>query len=91
MSAAMPWVKMTATMVGFVGVGYALMRAVTPTPEQLYQKMSPDMRRKVDATRAARLAAEAATAASSTNQQQVSAQATDPDSQKPKWAGTPPS
>ncbi|KAH8117494.1 hypothetical protein DFH11DRAFT_1575362 [Phellopilus nigrolimitatus] len=60
------------------------MRAVTPTPEQLYSKMSPDLRRKVDASRAQRMAAEAAV------QQQFGAQTqaaiADPDAQKPVWA-----
>lgn len=34
--------------------------AVVPTPEQTYQAMSPDLRKKVDAARAARLAQESA-------------------------------
>ncbi|PAV24306.1 hypothetical protein PNOK_0137400 [Pyrrhoderma noxium] len=80
----MPWVKLTATFAGFLGLGYVLMKAVTPTPEQLYDRMSPEIRRKVDASRAQRLAAEAAM------QQQISAQTQaasgDPDSQKPVWA-----
>ncbi|KAI0928347.1 hypothetical protein AcV5_005945 [Taiwanofungus camphoratus] len=45
--------------------------------------MSPDLRRKVDANRAARLAMENAT------KQQTDAQLSDPDSQKPVWADSP--
>ncbi|KAI0374698.1 hypothetical protein BV20DRAFT_1048734 [Pilatotrama ljubarskyi] len=44
------------------------------------QAMSPDLRRKVDANRAARLARENAT------QKQAMAQLNDPDAQKPIWA-----
>ncbi|KAI0933932.1 hypothetical protein AcW1_005620 [Taiwanofungus camphoratus] len=47
------------------------------------QAMSPDLRRKVDANRAARLAMENAT------KQQTDAQLSDPDSQKPVWADSP--
>jgi len=82
MAARMPWLKVTATIGGFIGVGYLTMKAVTPTPEQLYERMSPDIRRKVDASRAQRLAAEAAV------QQQAEVQAQDPDAQKPIWADT---
>ncbi|KAI0928346.1 hypothetical protein AcW1_005620 [Taiwanofungus camphoratus] len=63
--------------------GYILMRATVPTPEQTYAAMSPDLRRKVDANRAARLAMENAT------KQQTDAQLSDPDSQKPVWADSP--
>ncbi|KAF8655971.1 hypothetical protein AX16_002831 [Volvariella volvacea WC 439] len=50
--------------------------------------MAPDLRRKVDAARAARLAREAET------QKQVDAQTStqlDPDAVKPIWADKPPS
>jgi len=81
MSGGVPWVKITASMLGIMGVGYVTMKVVTPTPEQLYAKMSPDLRRKVDANRAQRLAAETAV------KEQFAAQATlDPDTEKPVWA-----
>lgn len=71
---------MTATTVGLVGLGYGLMRVVTPTPEQTYQAMSPDLRKKVDANRAARLAQEEAIS------RQVWAQKNEADADKPLWA-----
>ncbi|KAI0340595.1 hypothetical protein BDW22DRAFT_1359994 [Trametopsis cervina] len=75
-----PWVKMTVASTGLIGLGWIIMRATVPTPEQTYNAMSPDLRRKVDANRAARLAREAAT------QQQAEAQLNDPEAQKPVWA-----
>ncbi|PSS35501.1 hypothetical protein PHLCEN_2v1526, partial [Hermanssonia centrifuga] len=66
-----------------MGVGYIIMRATVPTPEQTYAAMAPDLRKKIDAIREARLAKEEAT------QRQVSAQLRDPDAQKPVWADTP--
>ncbi|KAJ8475402.1 hypothetical protein ONZ51_g6568 [Trametes cubensis] len=54
--------------------------ATVPTPEETYAAMAPDLRRKVDANRAARLARENAT------KQQETAQLNDPDAQKPIWA-----
>ncbi|TFK55224.1 hypothetical protein OE88DRAFT_1732481 [Heliocybe sulcata] len=56
--------------------------ATVPTPEQTYAAMAPDMKRKVDANRAARLAREQAT------QRQMAAQGDDSDA--PVWADTPP-
>jgi len=66
-----------------LGVGYMIMKATTPTPEQTYAAMAPDLRRKVDANRAARLAMENAT------KKQVDAQLNDLDAQKPVWADPP--
>ncbi|KAI0747939.1 hypothetical protein C8Q80DRAFT_703872 [Daedaleopsis nitida] len=80
MSQGFPWLRLTLSSVGIMGFGYMIMRATTPTPEQTYAAMSPDLRRKVDANRAARLARENAT------RQQETAQLNDPDSQKPVWA-----
>ncbi|KZT74160.1 hypothetical protein DAEQUDRAFT_661032, partial [Daedalea quercina L-15889] len=57
-----------------------LVLATTPTPEQTYAAMAPDLRRKVDQNRAARAAMESET------RRQVEAQLKDPDSQKPVWA-----
>ncbi|KIK06508.1 hypothetical protein K443DRAFT_88955 [Laccaria amethystina LaAM-08-1] len=31
-----PWLRFTGLSVGLVGIGYALMKATTPTEEQLY-------------------------------------------------------
>ncbi|KAI0690057.1 hypothetical protein BC835DRAFT_206157 [Cytidiella melzeri] len=75
-----PWIKMTFASAGLIGFGYIIMRATVPTPEQTYNAMAPDLRRKVDANRAARLAREAAV------QQQAQAQLNDPDAEKPVWA-----
>ncbi|KAI9064244.1 hypothetical protein FKP32DRAFT_1675767 [Trametes sanguinea] len=66
-----------------MGAGYVIMRTTTPTPEQTYAAMSPELRKKVDANRAARLARENAT------KQQEIAQLNDPDAQKPIWADSP--
>lgn len=49
---------MTLLSGGLVGLGYLLMKATVPTPEQTYAEMAPDLRKKVDANRAARLAQE---------------------------------
>ncbi|KAH9952196.1 hypothetical protein B0H21DRAFT_716136 [Amylocystis lapponica] len=83
MSGGFPWLKMTAVSAGLIGLGYVLMHTTVPTPEQTYAAMAPDLRRKVDANRAARLAMEDAT------KRQVTAQLNDPDSQKPVWADPP--
>ncbi|KZT03486.1 uncharacterized protein LAESUDRAFT_814594 [Laetiporus sulphureus 93-53] len=78
-----PWFKMILVVSGFTSLGYLTMKATTPTPEQLYNEMSPDLRKKVDIIREARLAAEAA------SRQQAKAQLNDPDAQKPIWADRP--
>ncbi|KAI0781118.1 hypothetical protein BD413DRAFT_608301 [Trametes elegans] len=83
MSNPFPWAKVILTTFGFMGSGYLIMKATTPTPEQTYASMAPDLRRKVDANRAARLAREQGT------QQQANAQLNDPDAQKPIWADAP--
>ncbi|KDQ59421.1 hypothetical protein JAAARDRAFT_32979 [Jaapia argillacea MUCL 33604] len=80
MSQRFPWVKITSTTVGLMAAGYLLMKTTVPTDKELYDAMSPDIQRKVDAMRAARLARESAT------RRQVEAQANDPDSEKPVWA-----
>ncbi|KAF9821689.1 hypothetical protein IEO21_00535 [Rhodonia placenta] len=83
MSGGFPWFKMTIATGGVMGLGYFIMKSTSPTPEQTYAAMAPDLRRKVDANRAARLAAENET------KRQVDAQLSDPDSQKPIWADSP--
>jgi len=84
MSGSFPWAKMMATTIGLVGGGWLLMKATVPTEEELYNKMAPDLQRKVDANRAARLARENST------KTQVQAQLNDPDATKPVWAEPPP-
>jgi len=37
-----------------VGSGYVCMKATVPTPEQLYNQLSPDLKRKADEIRLAR-------------------------------------
>lgn len=63
------------------------MKATTPTEEQLYNEMAPDLRRKVDAARSARLAREAEMKklASAQAVYEANSQAA-----KPIWADTPP-
>ncbi|KAH9946269.1 uncharacterized protein BXZ73DRAFT_95771 [Epithele typhae] len=78
-----PWGRVTLYSIGIIGAGYATMRLTVPTPEETYAAMSPDLRRKVDANRAARLARENAT------QTQANAQLNDPDATKPIWADQP--
>ncbi|KAI0253930.1 hypothetical protein BJV78DRAFT_1122478 [Lactifluus subvellereus] len=41
-----------------MGLGYVLLRATVPTPEETYDAMAPDLRRKVDENRRARQAFE---------------------------------
>ncbi|KAG1782806.1 hypothetical protein EV702DRAFT_1066907 [Suillus placidus] len=77
-----PWFRMTLLGGGLMGLGYLLMSATVPTPEQTYAAMSLDLRRKVDANRAARLAQE------QTIKRQIVAQS-DPDAGKPIWATQP--
>ncbi|GLB35363.1 putative CBP4 [Lyophyllum shimeji] len=82
-----PWGRFTVASIGLMSMGYVLMKATTPTEEQLYNEMAPDLRRKVDAARAARMAREAEL------KRQVDAQVkhdADPEAAKPIWADTPP-
>jgi len=37
-----------------MGTGYACMKTLVPTPEELYSQLSPDLKRKADEIRAAR-------------------------------------
>jgi len=66
-----------------MGIGYTIMKATTPTEEQLYNEMTPDLRRKVDAARAARLVREAET------KKMVDAQVMPEEATKPIWANPP--
>jgi len=83
MAQRFPWVGATLASAGIMGVGYLLLKATVPTPEQSYAAMAPDLRRQVDANRAARIAKETLV------QRQMNAQMDDPDSQKPIWADPP--
>ncbi|KAF9009383.1 hypothetical protein BDQ17DRAFT_1347999 [Cyathus striatus] len=83
MSGGFPWFRFTLASSAFVGVGYALMKATTPTEEELYNRMAPDIRRKVDAARALRNAREAET------KKHYDAQTEE--ATKPVWADVPPS
>ncbi|KAG1826958.1 uncharacterized protein BJ212DRAFT_1257094 [Suillus subaureus] len=74
-----PWFRMTLLGGSLMGLGYLLMSATVPTPEQTYAAMSPDLRRKVDANRAARLVQEQII------KRQIDAQS-NPDAGKPIWA-----
>ncbi|KIK59707.1 hypothetical protein GYMLUDRAFT_44142 [Collybiopsis luxurians FD-317 M1] len=80
-----PWVRFTGAAITLTGLGYTLMKATVPN-EELYNRMSPDIRKKVDAARTLRETREAEM------KQQVVAQtlSTDkdvnPDSIKPIWA-----
>ncbi|KAH9842378.1 uncharacterized protein C8Q71DRAFT_200809 [Rhodofomes roseus] len=56
-----PWFRMSIASVALMSIGYVIMKATTPSPEQTYAAMSPDLRRKVDQNRAARLAMESET------------------------------
>jgi len=80
-----PWVKFTAMTTGLVGLGYGIMKVAVPTEEELYNRMAPDLRKNVDAIRAARLAQENAAA----KQADLQTTVTDPDAQKPIWAEPP--
>ncbi|KAF9500365.1 hypothetical protein BDN71DRAFT_1440392 [Pleurotus eryngii] len=80
--ASFPLARFTVAAAGLMGFGYILMRATVPTEDQLYNEMAPDIRRKVDASRAARLAREQAAA----RQADVQLSNPDPDAAKPIWA-----
>ncbi|KAJ3726199.1 hypothetical protein C8R42DRAFT_774139 [Lentinula raphanica] len=80
-----PWLRFAGAAITFTGLGYMLMKATVPTEEELYNRMAPDIRKKVDEAKALRLAREAKM------KQQVAAQVpstnvVDPDSLNPIWA-----
>ncbi|KAH9967902.1 hypothetical protein BC827DRAFT_1122323 [Russula dissimulans] len=78
----MPWLQLTVVSAGIMGLGYALLRVTVPTPEETYNAMAPDLRRRVDENRRARLALEEGM------RRQQDAQR-DPESAKPIWADPP--
>lgn len=67
---------------GLMGMGYALMKATVPSPEQTYAAMAPDLRKKVDANRTARLAQEQEL------KRLIEAQTKAPEATEPIWADT---
>jgi len=69
---------------GIMAFGYALMKTTVPTPEQTYDALAPDLKKKVDAARASRLARENMTA------EQLETQLNNPDPQKPVWSNSRP-
>ncbi|KAH9028142.1 hypothetical protein EDB85DRAFT_1631380 [Lactarius pseudohatsudake] len=79
MSGRIPWLQLTVVSAGIMGVGYTLLRVTVPSPEETYNAMAPDLKRKVDENRRARLALEEGI------KQQQNAQL-DPESAKPVWA-----
>ncbi|KAF8911137.1 hypothetical protein CPB84DRAFT_1086567 [Gymnopilus junonius] len=84
--ATFPWVRFTGFTLCLMGVGYGLMKATTPTEHQLYNEMAPDLRRKVDALRAAREGRD--TEMKKQVDLQVTAQ-NEPEAAKPIWAERP--
>ncbi|KAL1408533.1 assembly factor cbp4 [Vanrija albida] len=54
MSGQIMWGKFLTMTALIMGGAYVLMTVTTPTEEQLYARLSPDLQRKVDAVRAAR-------------------------------------
>jgi len=85
--AAFPWFRFSLAATSLMGVGYLMMKATVPTEEQLYNEMAPDLRKKVDAARAARLAREAV--AERRDEAQKSTTDLAPDATKPIWAERP--
>ncbi|KIK97090.1 hypothetical protein PAXRUDRAFT_825302 [Paxillus rubicundulus Ve08.2h10] len=75
-----PWFRLTLVAGGLMGTGYLMMRATVPSPEQTYAALAPDLRRKVDANRAARLAQERVM------KEQIDAQASNSEAGKPIWS-----
>ncbi|EIM90445.1 uncharacterized protein STEHIDRAFT_119442 [Stereum hirsutum FP-91666 SS1] len=78
-----PWFGMTLVTTGIMGVGYLVMRTTTPTSEELYQAMAPDLRKRVDEQRAQRVALEASM------KNQNATVLSDPEVAKPLWAEDP--
>ncbi|EKM83008.1 hypothetical protein AGABI1DRAFT_111539 [Agaricus bisporus var. burnettii JB137-S8] len=81
-----PWFRFSVFASGLMAIGYIAMKATTPTEEQLYKEMSPDLRRRVDATRNARLTREAELKKQMAAQEAGNA---NPETSKPIWADPP--
>jgi len=76
------WGRFAAVTAGLVGLGWVLMKATTPSDTQFYDALSPDLRKRADAARRGREAAER-------DGRPPPMQARDPTA--PNWAMQPPS
>jgi len=70
------WGRASLVSLGVCAVGYALLKLTTPSDQELYDSLAPDLRRQVDARRAARENAGRVNVALTAN----------PDVSKPVWA-----
>ncbi|KAK0533407.1 hypothetical protein OC834_002253 [Tilletia horrida] len=52
-SGPVPWGRLFVASAGIIGIGYAVMKATTPSEKQLYDALSPDLKRQVDQHREA--------------------------------------
>ncbi|KAG7530267.1 hypothetical protein FFLO_05152 [Filobasidium floriforme] len=52
------WGKFVLFTVGVMGAGYGVMKIATPSDEQFYNALAPDLKRKVDQIRAQRATSE---------------------------------
>jgi len=77
----MPWARVIVLSTGVIAAGYILMKAIVPSEEQVYNSLSPDLKRQADAIRAARRAQESGVARSQDAREQL----TNPDPDKPVW------
>ncbi|CDZ97358.1 Cbp4 [Phaffia rhodozyma] len=59
MSVSIQWGKFSLFMAGMIATGYGIMKLTTPTEEQLYSRLSPDLQRRVDEKRAQKAEEEA--------------------------------
>jgi len=67
-----------------IATGWVLMKAVVPSEEQMYNSLSPDLKRQADAIRAARRAQQGG-AANTQHTRDTRQQLTNPDPDKPVW------
>ncbi|BEI96174.1 hypothetical protein CcaverHIS631_0111230 [Cutaneotrichosporon cavernicola] len=58
MSGKILWGRWLGVTTILMGVGYTLLKVATPTEEEFYNSLSPDLKRKVDEVRAQRAALE---------------------------------
>jgi len=80
----MPWGRVIVLSAGVIATGWVLMKAIVPSEEQMYNSLSPDLKRQADAIRAARRAQENTSTDART--QAARQQLTNPDPDKPVWA-----
>jgi len=77
----MPWGRVIFLSAGVIATGWVLMKAIVPSEEQMYNSLSPDLKRQADAIRAARRAQQGGAG----NTQDTRQQLTNPDPDKPVW------